>query len=162
MQNLVDDFQSATAQERFLLMLVERIGALEVSIGKIGDRVEDLHRCMTANYVHTAMPTSNDVIVTPESLASVVAAVQQQNIDIVVEHAWLVKSNHFLDMFLKLQKSIVLDKVLLNINDFAKALGVSNVHTSYASLCPLSEACFQREFLNKSHGSTLTVEFGCS
>jgi hypothetical protein len=62
-ETLADDFQTATAEQRCLVMLMERVGALEDSMGKVADvhrMLGDLHRCMTTSYIRYTRPKGPD------------------------------------------------------------------------------------------------------
>jgi hypothetical protein len=161
-----DDFQTATAEQRCLVMLVERVGALEDSVGKVDARLEtlhrmigDLHRCMTASYICSCLPTTT-MSGTPEMLASIVEAVQQDPL-IVVEHAWLVSRGGYMgtDVFLKLGKCVIAEQVSDSIrNHVAAALEVPK-----ALLCDwrsVQAECFQQKLQKTCEGkdgATLTV-----
>jgi hypothetical protein len=148
---LADDFQTATAEQRCLVMLVERVGALEDSMGRVVDMLGDLHRCMTTSYMYLAVPYI--ISGTPETLADIVAAAQQNRL-IVVKHAWLVCGPNLgggysgVDVFLQLETCVVADQVSGSISD--------DVGTALRAMCiwiPVpTECCFQQKLQKKCEG----------
>ena len=131
--SLADDFAAATAQERFLCMLVERVGALEASVGRVAAMLEDVHRFLTTGALRCDFLELEDgVAVDAALLGRIVAAVQEDAL-VRVGRAWMFRccldGRPVVTVHMKLEESVVARRVSASMLEHVSAAGIGTART---------------------------------
>ncbi len=109
---MADDFPAATPQERFLCMLVERVGALEQTTNRIAVMLEDVHRFLMTDSLRCFMIEPDEGVAVDAALLEKIVAAVQKNARVVVKHALMtpfstIDHRPAVSVYLKLKDSVV-------------------------------------------------------
>lgn len=135
LQMLADDFATATPQERFMLMIAERVGSLETTIGKMAIMLNDRVSCLMTESLRSHISIPKSIVVDTTILDKIVAAVQKLKF-VVVKHAWVIVHpvsvydiNTSISVYLKLKESVIAEQVSPSMNEhLADDLGITGSH----------------------------------
>ena len=145
--SLADDLAAATPQERFLCMIVERVGALETSVGRVAAMLEDVHRFLTTGALRCCFLELEDGVAFDAALLGRIVAAVQEDALVRVERAWMfrlgVGGRPAVSVHLKLEESVVARRVSASMFDHVSAAGIGTARTPWedATLGHLDRVC---------------------
>ena len=87
---LVDDFATATSQEKFMLMLVERVGGIEDKMHTMMRMMSDIYKFMTTKFLRGSITVPKGLNIIDAALLPRIVAAVQKNEFVVVQHAWVI------------------------------------------------------------------------
>ena len=134
--SLADDLAAATPQERFLCMLVERVGALETSVGRVAAMLEDVHRFLTTGALRCCFLELEDGVAFDAALLGRIVAAVQEDALVRVERAWMFRCGGTgirpaVSVYLKLQESVIARRVSASMFDHVSAAGIGTARTPW-------------------------------
>ena len=128
MNDFAADFIGATAQERFSIMMNERIGNLEESVKELRDLLSDIHGFLTTNVLFgvLSIPKRQRIQVDDPAFLDMFIDVVQKTRGVVVDAARCTIDNnlgdrHLVSVFIELKKPIVATCVSNEINEHIHA-----------------------------------------
>ena len=118
---LTDDFAGATAQERFLIMMNERVGNIEVAVTELRDLMTNLHDFLTTDAAYCALdvPKLSHAEIGPAFLDTFIEAMQKAH-RVSVDAAWCSvhdhRESHKCIIYVLLKNPVILSRVSREIN----------------------------------------------
>lgn len=112
----MDDLVASTPQEKFMLMLAERVGNLEETMFKTMGMINDIHKFLMTKVMRGNINLPSAFDVDKIILDTIVAAVQENKF-IVVERAWLiVYHNQNISIYLQVKDPVIVGQVSASMN----------------------------------------------
>jgi hypothetical protein len=136
---LLDELLAATAQERFLVMINERVGGIEDAVREMRGTLADVAAFLTTDVasIHIHLPKSACADIDTAFLERTIAAVQRTR-GVVVATAWAVlignvfgatSDYHTMSIYLRFKARLVLTNASEEMNDHLQVeFGLKNSH----------------------------------
>ena len=126
---------NATTQEKFMIMMNDRIGNIEEQLFKLTNMFETVIKYITDEYISTTMniPTRLYPNIDEDFLNKIVKGVDLTN-HVKIKKIWILFSNisdynNTIIIYIQLDKPIILNKLSSNINKYI--LSELNLSSSY-------------------------------
>ena len=121
MSTFVDDFKDMSTEQKFMLMLVERIGAIEEVVCRMQMMLTDLYEHLVHDLMFSSMNLPIDAFPDDAStIADRVAAAIQEIDRVRVKHVWVVVHPGLrpppISIFVRLDKRIMVEHVSAAMN----------------------------------------------
>lgn len=112
----------STPQEKFLIMLVERVGNLEETMFKTMDMINDIRKFLMTNVIRGCVYLPSGFDVDKTILDKIVAAVQENKF-IMVERAWVIvrtisASDKNMSIYLQVKDPVIVGQVSESMNQY--------------------------------------------
>jgi hypothetical protein len=146
-----DLYAGATTQERFMMMMNERIGGIEEAVVKIGDAMSDMMYSFMDDVLVSSMVVATSMDIDATFVRRLAAAVQNTR-RVAVSTAWASVHygggyTHTISVYLKLRAPVVASRVCEEMQRHVQAefgREVSNIHKWTPSVPPGNEVVVLR------------------
>lgn len=116
----MDELVASTPQEKFMLMLAERVGNLEETLFKTMGMINDIRKFLMTKVLrgHMSLPSGFDV--DKIILDKIVAAVQENQF-VIVERAWVIvrtisSLDKYMSIYLQVKDPVIVGQVSESMN----------------------------------------------